>query len=307
METLAKKIFPNTMIELAEKDEKVVLLDADLGKAAGSDTFGKAFPERHIELGIAEQDMIGTAAGLSEMGFIPFATTFSCFATQRACDQVVNVCYNEFNVKIVGTYAGFSSEKNGGTHISVEDLAITRCLPNMTVLSPGDGSELEEILKCAYEIKGPVYIRMAKGPFKPLNMEGSFKLGKARTLRKGTDIAFIATGISTAECVEAAEVLATKGISATVLHMPSIKPVDKDAVIDIAKTKMPIYTVEDHSIYGGLGSLVSEITAENCPAKVTRIGMHDQFGDTAVLQWLLDRHGVSSAKIVERILQDYGK
>ncbi len=302
---LAKDIYPRTLLEIAAEDKNLIVMEADLGKAVGSDVFKDGCPERHINVGIAEQDLVSTAAGLSEFGKIPFASTFSCFATQRACDQLVNVCYNKFNVKLVGSYSGLTSEKNGGTHISVGDIAITRTLPNLTVLVPGDASELEEAIRLAHKIQGPVYLRMAKGPFKPLPRKEALALGKGQILREGKDLIIIGTGIITAEGMEAAETLSAKGIEATVVHMPSIKPLDCELLLELAKRKLPIYTVENHSIYGGLGSVVAEYLSENAPTKVTPIGMRDRFGDTAVLSWLLEDQGISASKIAERIAKDY--
>lgn len=291
------------LIELAEKDSRIVVVEADLMRASGSDAFREQFPERHFNVGIAEQNLVGVAAGLAAMGKIPFASSFACFAARRACDQaMVSAAYNNLNVNIVGSYAGLTTEKNGGTHISIADIAIFRLMPNFTVLVPGDCAELAGAIETAAKIDGPVYIRMARGPMPRIfDDDCKFSLGQAVTLRAGNEITLITTGITTWEGLCACEELAGKGIDVRHLHMPSIKPIDKEAIIEAAKATKAIFTVENHSKLGGLGSAVAEIICESCPAPVIRLGMDDCFGETATLEYLMDIHGISAPRIVEAV------
>jgi transketolase len=299
----SKKVYGEVLVKLGEKNPNVVVLEADLMKASGSDPFLAKFPERHFNVGIAEQDLIGTAAGLAAMGKIPFASSFACFASQRACDQAVNsVAYNKFNVKIVGSYAGLTSEKNGGTHISVEDLAIFRSMPNMVVIDPGDGVEFAQALEFAAEYEGPVYIRSNKGNF-PTFLEESyrFQLGKAIVLSEGNDIGLITTGITTLEGIKACEGLAVAGIRVRHVHMPSLKPIDAAEIITTAMQTKRLVTVENHSIIGGLGSAVAEVLTEGYPVRLKRMGLNDCFGETAKLDYLMEKFGISASHIVKQV------
>lgn len=295
-----KNILSEAIVELGKKDDRVCFLEADLQRATGSDGFENQFPNRHVQVGIAEQDLVGTAAGMAAMGKIPFAATFAGFISQRSCDQVVNaVAYNNFNVKIVGTYCGLTSEKNGGTHIGVEDIAIYRGIPRMTVLCPGDGVELKQAFFAAAEHEGPVYIRIPRGPMPTYNVESyELKIGKAQKLSDGRDIAIITTGITTAEGIKAVKELENDGISVCHIHMPTIKPIDKEVINEAATNIGNIITVENHSVLGGLGSAVTEVVCDHTPSKVTRLGMQDTFGETATLDYLMSRYGIDADAIV---------
>ena len=291
--------YAETLIELGERDRRVVVLEADLMKASGSEPFKGRFPERHFNLGIAEQNLLGVAAGFAAMGKIPFASTFACFASQRACDQANAVSYNRFNVKIVGSYAGLSSGKNGGTHISVEDMAIFRAMPNMTILDPGDCCELADAIRAAWAHEGPVYVRMAKGPMPRIfPCDHKCEIGKSVVLQEGGDIALITTGIATWEGMSACKELGRRGIRVLHIHMPSIKPIDSNSIVAAAKKAGGIVTVENHSRIGGLGSAVAEVVCEKYPVPVTRLGLDDCFGETGDLTYLMDRFGISSPHIV---------
>lgn len=297
--------YGNTLVKLGDKDNRIVVVEADLMKASGSECFREVFPERHFQVGIAEQNLIGVSAGLASMGKIPFASTFACFASQRACDQAVNaVAYNRFNVKICGTYAGLTSEKNGGTHISVEDIAIYRAMPNMMVIAPGDCVELAKAMETIAEYDGPVYLRMARGPLPIIfNDDYEFEIGKAVVIQEGKDATIITTGITTWYGIQAVKILKTKGITTQHLHMPTIKPLDRKAVIKAANQTGSIVTVENHSIIGGLGSAVAELLCETCPVPVKRLGMQDKFGETATLEWLLEKHELTPGHIVKAVKQ----
>jgi transketolase len=254
-------------------------------------------------VGIAEQNLVGVAAGLAAMGKIPFASAFAGFISQRACDQDVNaVCYNNLGVKLVGTYGGLTQEKNGGMHIGVEDLAIFRCMPNMTVVVPCDCVELQSAMEAIARHAGPVYLRIARGPLKTVMSEGyRFEIGKAVVLGDGTDVTLITTGITTWEGKVARETLAARGVRARHIHMPTVKPIDRAEVVRAARETGAIVTVENHSCLGGLGSAVTEIACDECPVPVTRVGIEDRFGQTATLDWLLREYGITSEHVVKAV------
>ena len=300
---VSAETYGNTLVELAEKNPDIFVVDADLMKASGSRIFKDRFPDRHINVGVAEQNLVSLAAGLAAMGRIPFASTMANFISQRACDQVViSAAYNRFNVKLVGSYAGLSQEKNGGTHIGVMDIAIMRCIPNMIVLAASDQRELKDIMKASTEINGPVYIRMSK--YLPEDLFGSsyrFKIGKGHMVGEGTDITLISTGISSMIALETLEWLKKENISTRMIHLPSLKPTDTDLIQKCAKETKAIITLEDHSVYAGLGGMVSEIVSSEYPVKVSRIGMEDTFGLTASLEFQLEYFGISVKNIVKRV------
>ncbi|MES0341506.1 MAG: transketolase C-terminal domain-containing protein [Candidatus Humimicrobiaceae bacterium] len=294
--------YGNTLVELGKKSPHIFAVDADLMKASGSKAFKDTFPDRHINVGVAEQNLVSLSAGLAAMGRIPFASTMANFISQRACDQVaISVAYNRFNVKLVGSFAGLSQEKNGGTHIGVIDIAVMRSLPNMTVLAASDQRELENILTASAAMEGPIYIRMAR--YLPEDLFGSsykFKIGKGHQIGSGTDITIISTGISSMVALDALEELKKENISARMVHLSSIKPADTELILKCAKETKAIITVEDHSIYGGLGGLVSEIVSLAHPVKVVRIGMEDKFGLTATLEFQLKHFGISVENIIDK-------
>ena len=294
-----KNTYGQTLIELGIENDDVFIVEADLMKASGSEPFKDMFPERYINVGIAEQNLVGVASGLAAMGEVPFASTFANFVSQRACDQVViSVAYNKFNVKLIGSYAGLSSEKNGGTHISVMDMAIMRCIPNMVVLAPGDIQELSQSIKAAYFHKGPVYIRMSRSlPDSILPTTNNFKIGKVYQYGDGTDLTIASTGLCTHIALQAQTELKNKGINARVLHVPSLKPTDRKQIIKCARETGAIVTVEDHSIFGGLGGLISEIVTKTSPVPVTNIGLDDTFGLTANLEFQLKYFNITVENI----------
>ena len=298
-----------TLTAMGAEYPQLVAVEADLMKAAGSRPFYDAYPERMFNVGIAEQDALSFSAGLAAMGKLPFVSGFACFVAQRACDQAQNsIAYNDFNVKVIGTYAGLTSEKNGGTHISIDDVAIYRNMPRFEVYDPGDANEFAAIVRYAAEHKGPVYIRSNKGKYPTFTPEGRrFRPGKAEVLSEGTDIGLITTGITTAEGIRAVNELEKLGVRVQHLHMPSIKPLDKEAIAQTAKKTGLIVTVENHTIYGGLGSAVAETLCEMQPAKLVRLGLQDHFGETAKLRYMMHKYGIDDAAIVSTIRQLLGK
>ena len=299
-----KEAFGSILLELGERDNNIVVCEADLMRASGTKAFCVQFPERHFNLGVAEQNCMAAAAGLALSGKKVFATTFANFASKRACDQVsIAIAYNKANVKVCGTYAGLTSEKNGGTHISVEDIAIMRAIPNMRVVEPADPVEVKKIAKVLVEYDGPVYFRQPKMFYRNIFSEKyEFEFGKGKVVFPGNDITLIACGIMTGIAVQAAEEMQTKGLSVRVINMSSIKPIDEEIIITAAKETKAIFTLENHNIIGGLGSAVAEVLAED---KITtyfkRLGIKDQFGQTAPLDWLLEKNGISKEKIIETI------
>lgn len=295
-----QEVYGQVLVEMGEKNERIVVVEADMMKASGSRPFANRFPERHYEVGVAEQNLIGVAAGLASCGFIPFASSFANFISKRCCDQVsISVAYNKFNVKICGSYAGLTTAKNGGTHISVEDIAIYRCMPNMVVIVPGDTVELAQAMHVMADYEGPVYLRMARGPMPRIFGEDYiFVLGKGYLLQDGDDATIISTGIMTYESIRAIPKLKEKGINVRHIHLPTIKPLDEDLILKAAKETKAIVTVENHSILGGLGGAVAELLSENFPVLLKRVGIRDKFGETATLEWLLENNRMSAPFIV---------
>ncbi len=301
--------YGKTLAALGEEYPQLVAIEADLMKAAGSVTFKEKFPERMFNVGIAEQDELSFSAGLASMGKIPFASGFACFMAQRACDQAQNsIAYNNFNVKVIGTYAGLTSEKNGGTHISIDDIAIYRNMPRFEVYDPGDANEFEAILRYAAAHEGPVYIRSNKGKHATFTPEGrAFVPGKGEVLSEGTDVALITTGITTVEGIKATAELEKLGISVYHVHMPSIKPVDREAIVEAAKKTKVVVTVENHTVNGGLGSVVAEVLCEDYPARLVRLGLQDHFGETAKLRYMMNKYGIDDESIVAKVKELMGK
>jgi transketolase len=296
-----KDVYGKTLTELGEQNEKIFVVEADLMKASGTHLFKQRFPDRHINVGIAEQNLVGVAAGIAAAGGIPFACTMSNFISQRACDQVaMSVAYNCFNVKLVGCYAGLTQEKNGGTHISIMDLTVMRCLPNMTVMVPGDCKEYAQMLQAASRHVGPTYLRMPKllaGSI--FDTSHRFELGKAYVFGSGTDLTVITTGITTAIGFEALPLLEKERIGARILHLPTLKPLDESTVVDCAKATGAVLTIENHSRLGGLGSLISELLSKEYPVPVCRLGFDDRFGLTADLAFQLKYFHITAEDILE--------
>ena len=299
-----QQTYGKTLVELGRENPRIVVVDADLMKAAGSHLFAEAFPERHFQVGIAEQNLLGVAAGLASTGKIPFANSFSNFLSQRACDQAVHsVAYNRLNVKICGSYAGITQEKNGGTHMGIEELAIYRCMPHMVVVNPCDCVELSSAMRTIAAYDGPVYLRMPRGPLpRILPDDYHFEIGKAMVLHEGNDASLITSGITTWQGVQACNVLESRGLRVRHIHVPTIKPLDEDAILSAARETTFLVTAEDHSKLGGLGGAVAELVSAEHPTRVVRLGIDDRFGETATLDWLLDKFGISAARIAAAII-----
>jgi len=296
-----REAFGQMLVELGRENPNIFVLDADLNTSTRTVLFAEEFPKRFIQCGVAEQNMMGIAAGLAATGCIPFPTTFAVFATKRACDQVsISIAYPRLNVNIPGSYPGLPVAKAGATHQSVEDLAIMRAMPNMRVVDPGDNEELRQVMRAAVEYAGPVYFRVSRPavPDLPWPTGYSFQWGKAVTLREGTDIALLGTGFMTARCLGAAAALAQKGISARVDHHPCLKPFDQEAVADAAHKCGGILTTENHSIIGGLGSAAAEALVETCPVPMRRIGIQDQFVETGEVADLFAKYHTRMEDIV---------
>ena len=295
--------YGEALVELGKKNEKIVVLDADLATATKTIEFKKEFPNRFFDIGIAEQDMMGTAAGLALGGKIPFASTFAVFASGRAYDQIRNqICYSNLNVKIAATHAGITVGEDGASHQSLEDLALMRAIPNMTVFSPSDDLETKWAVEESVKIKGPVYIRLTRQKTEEIYKDMSrFCFGKVVTHGTGEDATIIATGVTAIESLKAQEILKNKGINVRVLDIHTIKPIDKEAIVKAAKETKHIVTVEDHSIIGGLGSTVCEVLSEEYPVKVTRMGINDEFGQSGKWDELMKYYKIDSVSIANRV------
>lgn len=292
--------YGEALAELGAVNENIVVLEADLSKSTKTNDFKKVYPERFFNMGIAEQNLLGTAAGFAAAGKIPFASSFAVFATGRAYDQIRNsIAYPNLNVKIAATHAGLTVGEDGGSHQMLEDIALMRALPNMTVIVPADGVETKQAVKAAAAYEGPVYIRMGR-PKVPVLFgdDYKFEIGKGIVLKEGSDVTIVATGIMVSKAVEAAEQLATEGISVAVVNISTIKPLDVDLIITQAQKTGAIVTCEEHNIYGGLGSAVAEVLVENCPVPMMRIGVADKFGESGLPDELLEKHGLTANNIV---------
>lgn len=295
-----RQAYGEALVELGEKNKDIVVLDADLTKSTKTNLFKEKFPERHINVGIAEADLIGTAAGFATCGKIPFASTFAMFAAGRAFEQIRNtVAYPKLNVKIAPTHAGISVGEDGGSHQSIEDIALMRSIPGMVVLSPADAVETKKMVFAAAEYEGPVYIRMGRLDVPEIFDENyDFKIGVANTLKDGKDATIIATGLMTAKALEAAELLEKDGISVRVLNMGTIKPLDGESVLKAAKETKFIVTAEEHSVIGGLGSAVAEFLTETHPTLVKKVGIYDKFGQSGKAEELLEKYELTAEKLV---------
>ena len=298
-----RQSYGEALAELGKENKDVVVLDADLAGATKTNIFAKEFPERFFDMGIAEQDMVATAAGFSTCGKIPFASTFAVFATGRSYDQIRNsICYPNLNVKICGTHCGITVGEDGATHQMLEDINLMRGLPNMTVISPADDVEAKWAVREAAKIEGPVYIRFGRAATPIIHEEGTkFELGKAIQFGEGTDATVFATGIMVAEALKAKEELEKEGINIRVVDFHTIKPIDSEIIIKSAKETKKLISIEEHSIIGGLGSAVAEVLVEKCPAKLVRMGMKDVFGKSGNASELLKYFGLTSKDIIEEI------
>lgn len=297
-----REAYGQALVELS-KDERVVVLDADLANATKTCMFKKACPERFFDMGISEQDMIGTAAGFATCGKIPFASTFAMFAAGRAFEQIRNsVAYPKLNVKIAATHAGVTVGEDGGSHQAVEDIALMRSIPNMVVINPSDEIEAKAAVFAAAEYYGPIYLRFGRAATPVIHDANyKFQIGKGEVLSEGKDVAIIATGIMVAKALKAAEILKTEGINATVVNIHTIKPIDKELIIKVAKDTGKVVTVEEHSIIGGLGSAVCEVLSQEIPTKVKLVGINDRFGQSGTPDALLEYYGLTVEKILEAV------
>lgn len=302
-------VFGETLCELAGQFPNILVLDGDLGNSTRADIFAECRPDKFLQMGIAEQNMMGAAAGLATLGFIPFISTFAAFAVKRAADQVrVVIAQPDLNVKITGGYSGILTGKTGKTHQSVEDIAVMRAMPHMTVVVPADGPELRQVLRAACEHDGPMYIRLTRDP-SPVIFDERYKftLGKAVVLREGLDVAIISTGVQTTRAVQAADILKQEGISVYLLHVPTIKPLDEDAIVEAARRTGRVVTAEDHSIIGGLGGAVAETLSERHPTLIKRVGWQDTFGESGPDDALLEKYGLTPQHVAEAARELLGR
>ena len=294
-----RETYVDELIAAAERDERVVILEADLSKAVGTGRFKERFPERTINVGIAEAGMIGTAAGMAAMGKIPFTHTFTPFSTRRVCDQVtLSVAYAGLGVKIMGSDPGVTAELNGGTHMSMEDVAIMRNIPGMTIFEPTDSAQLRAAFPQIVECAGPVYIRLLRRNAVKIFEEGcACTLGKGIVLREGRDVTIAASGIMTAEALDAAELLRADGIDAEVLNFHTVKPFDEALLIASAGKTGAVVSAENHSILNGLGGAVAECLSENRPVPLRRVGVRDHFGEVGLTEFLKEKYGLTAKDI----------
>lgn len=298
--------FGRALVDIGKENDNLVVLDADLAEATKTAVFRKEFPERHIDCGIAEANMIGVAAGLAACGYVPFASSFAMFAAGRAFEQIRNsVGYPHLNVKIGATHGGISVGEDGASHQCCEDFALMRSIPGMVVINPADDVEAYEAVKAAYRYNGPVYLRFGRLAVPVIHDENdySFEIGKGEVLRDGTDVAIIATGLMVSEALKAADELAQKGVSAMIINIATIKPLDEKLVCEAARKTGHIVTVEEHSVIGGLGEAVCSCLAENCPTPVKRIGVNDEYGCSGPALKLLEKYGLCSENIVNKTLE----
>ena len=298
-----RNAYGKTLVELGKENKDIVVLDADLSCSTQTQIFAKEFPERFFNVGIAEQDLMTTAAGLACTGKIPFVSTFAVFASGRAWEQIRNtICYSNLNVKIAATHGGITVGEDGASHQALEDIALMRAIPNMTVIVPADEAETIAAIKYAAELKSPVYVRISRSNL-PDVFDGSrkFNFKKADVMQEGQDITLITNGETLIETLNCAKMLKEKGISAEVINMPVVKPLDKETVINSAKKTNRVITIENHSIIGGLGGAIAEVLSEEYPTKITRIGTNDEFGQSGTAQELVDFYGLTADKLTEKI------
>jgi transketolase len=295
-----REVFGQTLVELGREFPQMIVLDADLHTSSKALYFKQAFPDRFIQVGIAEQNLFGIAAGLALTGFIPFPSTFAAFATRRALDQVaISICYPHLNVKIPGSYVGIPTSRAGSSHNCIEDIAVMRALPNLRVADPGDGADLRAIMRAAVEVDGPVYFRIPRYTLPPLfDPAHRFAWGQGAILRQGADVTLFGTGMMTHFCLQAACLLAEEHIEAEVIHLASIKPIDADLIAASAARTGCAVTAENATILGGFGSAVSEVLGERCPVPIERIGVRDRWVDSGGIQELFRHHGMTPEDIV---------
>lgn len=299
-----REAYGKALAELGKENPNVVVLDADLSKSTKTADFAKVFPDRFFNMGIAEADLIGTAAGLSTCGKIPFASTFAMFAAGRAFEQIRNsVCYPKLNVKVAATHAGLTVGEDGASHQAIEDLSLMRSIPNMTVICPADDVETAAAIKAAAEYEGPVYLRLGRMAVPTVNDSASYKfeIGKAVLLKEGKDVSIFATGIMVSEALKAAETLSSEGISAEVINVHTLKPIDSELIASSVKKTGAAVTCEEHNIIGALGSAVCEVLSEKYPAPVKRVGVMDTFGESGKPADLLKKYGLTANNIISAV------
>lgn len=299
-----RDVWGQTLVELARTDERIVVLDGDLATSTKADLFAAAHPDRFIEVGIAEQNMVGMAFGMATLGYRPWLSTFGVFLTHRALDPVrMLLAQTGVPVRIAGAYSGLLNGSSGKTHQDIEDLAIMRAMPGMAVIAPADEFELRAAISWIAEYDGPVYVRVARDAVTPVFDEKYvFTLGAVRRIREGSDVTLVSTGVQTSRVVDAAELLDAQGISARVVHVASLKPIDELGLIEAVAGAGPVVTIEEHTVLGGLGGLVSEISTSSAkPFRVTRLGLADGWSESAPNDFLLDAYGLSSARIADRV------
>ena len=300
-----RQSYGEELAKLGEENENIVVLDADLSTATKTELFAQKFPDRFIDVGIAEQNLMGISAGLATFGKIPYASTFAVFAAGRAYEQIRNsIAYPKLNVKICATHAGVTVGEDGATHQMLEDLGLMRGLPNMTVICPSDDIQTKWAVQEIAKINGPVYLRLCRLKTPIIYDTDKFEIGKAVQIGNGTDASIIATGVCVSEAIKAMEILKEKGINVRVIDMHTIKPIDREMIVKCAKETKQIITVEDHSIIGGLGSSVCEVLAEEYPVKVERMGIMDTFGQSGSGEELLAYYKIDSNAIVEKVLKN---
>jgi transketolase len=299
-----RDVFGDTLSELARQNPSIVVLDADLANSTKADKFAQAHPDRFLEMGIAEQNMVGVAVGMAALGFVPWLSSFTIFFTHRALDPVrMLVAQTHANVKIGAAYSGLLTGYTGKTHQDVEDLAIMRAMPGMTVLAPADEFECAAMIRWASDYVGPVYLRLTRDPSPAVfGPDYGFELGAVHQLRDGSDLLMISTGTQSSRCFEAAQALESEGISAAVLHVPTIKPLEPGTLLRVCEKFQLVFTVEEHSKFGGLGGLVSEMLSEHSPRRVVRLGLQDQWGESAPNDFLLDKYQLSAQRVAEQIV-----
>jgi transketolase len=304
-----RDVWADTLIALANDDQRIVVLDGDLANSTKADKFAAAHPGRFLEMGIAEQNMVGVAVGMATLGFVPWLSSFTVFFTHRAVDPIrMLVAQTNANVKIGAAYSGLMTGFTGKTHQDVEDLAIMRAMPQMTVLAPADQYECAAMIKWASNYNGPVYLRLTRdGSADVFGADYQFTLGDIRPLRQGKHALLISTGPQSVRCLEAANELAKQQIDVGVLHIPSIKPLNEAALLEVCSAYDLIFTVEEHSVFGGLGGLVAELLSENSPRRVIRYGIEDKWGESAPNDFLLDKYGLSALQVSQRIARDFKK
>ncbi len=299
-----RAVYGQTLLELGKTNRNIVVLDADLSCSTQTQTFAKEFPERFFNIGIAEQDAMTTAAGLSTVGKIPFVSTFAIFASGRAWEQIRNaICYPRFNVKVVATHGGITVGEDGASHQALEDIALMRAIPNMMVIVPADAIQTKQVIEFAATYTGPMYIRISRASLPDVYSDDyTFNPFKAIVVKEGTDVSLFTNGETLIETIECAKILESKGISVEIIDIPVVKPLDSETLVKSASKTKKVVTIENHSIIGGLGGAVCEVLSETAPTKTLRIGLNDQFGQSGDARELLEYYGLTAEKLAEKII-----